>query len=124
MVPRQRRHRQRYKGSQRQILLVVIPLTFILALLISLTFVNIPNLIRRIVTNMQVDYLWRRGLIDGSAVRKESEIRKNYEMRYRDLKKGDWLNEYDQIMQNTPTEKKEIRDIENVLKDQKIDKPR
>ena len=102
-----RRKRHKLKSIEKKILYGLIPISFIVAFGIQVVVKGIPNWIYRMIGNMRMEETISRALVRGSAVRRETKLRENYEKSYREKQK-DYDDNYIDIMENRyDNEKKE-----------------
>ena len=119
-----KKHKRKLKHIEKRILLVIVPLSFVLALGIQIVIKGIPRWMYSIIVNMRMEETIARSFVKGSAVRTETPLRKKYEEKYREdsMKKAKeggktWRQEYLEILDNT--RKDEVKEYEKLLKDEK-----
>ena len=119
-----KKHKRKLKNIEKKILLVIVPLSFVLALGIQIVIKGIPRWMYSIIVNMRMEETIARSFVKGSAVRTETPLRKKYEEKYREdsMKKAKeggktWRQEYLEILDNTS--KDEVKEYEKLLKDEK-----
>jgi len=119
-----KKHKRKLKNIEKKILLVIVPLSFVLALGIQIVIKGIPRWMYSIIVNMRMEETIARSLVKGSAVRTETPLRKKYEEKYREdsMKKAKeggktWRDNYQQILQNT--NKDEVKEYEKLLQAEK-----
>jgi len=119
-----KKHKRKLKNIEKKILLVIVPLSFVLALGIQIVIKGIPRWMYSIIVNMRMEETIARSFVKGSAVRTETPLRKKYEEKYREdsMKKAKeggktWRQEYLEILDNT--RKDEVKEYEKLLKDEK-----
>jgi len=87
----------------------LIPLSFLVAFGIQVVVKGIPRWIYIMIGNMRMEETISRALVRGSAVRRETRLRENYEKSYREKKK-DYDENYIDILENRGN--KEIKEYE------------
>ncbi len=110
-------HRKKYRYLRN--LIVKKPLILISIIVISLILGLLINMIFDRNYDRQIKIIEKNGnLHSGSAVRKETEIRKQYEKDYR-KKDKDWQKKYGEILENK--EKESLKEIDEKLKKKTLD---
>jgi len=121
-----KKHKRKLKHIEKRILLVIVPLSFFLALGIQIVIKGIPRRIYSIIANMRIEEKIAGAMIRGSNVRVETPLRKKYEEKYRKDSENQeaitgeektWRDNYQQILQNT--NKDEVKEYEKLLKAEK-----
>ena len=119
-----KKHKRNLKHIEKKILLVIVPLSFVLALGIQIVIKGIPRWMYSIIVNMRMEETIARSFVKGSAVRTETPLRKKYEEKYREdsMKKAKeggktWRQEYLEILDNT--RKDEVKEYEKLLQAEK-----
>ena len=82
----------------------LIPLSFLVAFGIQIVIKGVPRWIYLMISNTRMEQTISRAFIKGSAVRRETELRKKYEESFREK------NKYYDIMENRGN--KEIKEYE------------
>jgi len=100
-----RRKRKKLKSIEKKILYGLVPLSFFIAFGIQVVIKGIPKWIYRMIGNIRMEETISRALVKGSAVRRETKLRKNYEKSYREKQK-DYDDNYIDIMENRYKKKK------------------
>jgi len=108
-----KRKKRRLKNTEKKILYAIIPLSFIIAFGIQVIVKGIPSWMYRIISNMRMEETISRALIKGSAVRRETKLRQDYEKSYREKHK-DYDENYIDILENRGD--KEIKEYEQYFK--------
>jgi len=94
--------------------MIAIPVTFVVAALVSFAVIGIPKLFTTIFFNVHRYENIARELVRGSATRHETDIRKIYEKEWRENPDSKWKEAYEEILQNS--EKEEIEELRKTLK--------
>lgn len=114
-----RHYKKTLKRSEKIIFFIVLPATIVVALTLSFIINSLPTLYRKFVENAQLEEDISREIIRGSAVRRETSLRQQYESKWReDSAAGVWDKHYETILQNK--EKNEIKEVERLLKEQPL----
>jgi|GEM_PF-771312 len=108
-----RRKRKKLKSIEKKILYGLVPLSFIIAFGIQVVVKGIPNWIYRMIGNMRMEETISRALVRGSAVRRETKLRQDYERSYREKHK-DYDENYIDMLENRGD--KEIKEYEQYFK--------
>lgn len=108
-----RRKKRRLKSTEKKILLAIVPLSFLVAFGIQVTVKGIPRWIYKMIGNMRMEETISRAFIKGSAVRRETKLRQDYEKSYREKHK-DYDEKYIDILENRSD--KEIKEYEQYFK--------
>jgi len=111
-----KKHR-RLKNIEKKILYSIIPLCFLIAFGIQIFVKGIPNWIYKMIRNYHIEESISRAITRGSAVRRETDLRKKYEAKYRENEKDSWEETYDEILQNKRD--KEIEEYQKMLDTEK-----
>ncbi|MCD6206339.1 MAG: hypothetical protein J7L22_11845 [Candidatus Marinimicrobia bacterium] len=99
--------RRKLKSIEKKILYTLIPVSFLIAFGIQVVVKGIPRWVYIMIGNMRMETTISRALVKGSAVRRETELRKKYEKSYREKHK-DYDERYIDILENRyDNEKKE-----------------
>ncbi len=104
-----RKKHKRLKSIEKKMLYGLIPLSFLVAFGIQVVVKGIPRWIYIMIGNMRMEETISRALVRGSAVRRETRLRENYEKSYREKKK-DYDENYIDILENRGN--KEIKEYE------------
>jgi len=108
-----RRKRKKLKSIEKKILFGLVPLSFIIAFGIQVVIKGIPNWVYRMIGNMRMEETISRALIRGSAVRRETKLRQDYEKSYREKHK-DYDENYIDMLENRGD--KEVKEYEQYFK--------
>lgn len=108
-----KKKRRKLKNIEKKILYLIIPLCFLIAFGIQIFVKGIPNWIYKMIRNYHIEESISRAITRGSAVRRETDLRKKYETRYRKKEKDSWKETYDEILQSTRD--KEIEEYQKML---------
>lgn len=104
-----RRKKHRLKSVEKKILYAIIPLSFLVAFGIQVVIKGVPRWITIMVSNMRMEETIAKMFIKGSAVRRETKLRQDYEKSYRERNK-DYEEEYIDILENRGD--KELKEYE------------
>lgn len=94
-----KRKKRKLKSIEKKILYAVIPLSFLIAFGIQVVIKGVPRWITIMVSNMRMEETIAKAFIKGSAVRRETKLRQDYEKSYRERNK-DYNEEYIDILEN------------------------
>jgi len=108
-----RKRRRKLKSIEKKILYVIVPLSFIVAFGIQVVIKGIPRWVYRMISNMRMEETISRALIRGSAVRRETKLRQDYEKSYRENRK-EYDENYIDMLENRGD--KEIKEYEQYFK--------
>jgi len=114
-----KKKRRKLKYTEKKILYLIIPLSFIIALGIQIVVKGVPRWFYIMIGNMRIEETISRALVRGSAVRRETKLRKDYEKRYRENKADSYDDDYIDILENRGD--KEIKEYEKYFKEEKKD---
>ena len=114
-----RRKKRLLKRSEKKVLLIALPITFIVAMAVSIGIVGIPKLFTTIFLNVHRYENIARELVRGSAARHETDIRKVYEKEWREDPNSKWVEAYENILQNDRD--KEVEQLEKMFEEEKRD---
>ncbi|MBU0490185.1 MAG: hypothetical protein KKD31_19775 [Bacteroidetes bacterium] len=92
---------------------MIVPLSFIVAFGIQVVIKGIPRWVYRMISNMRMEETISRALIRGSAVRRETKLRQDYEKSYRENRK-EYDENYIDMLENRGD--KEIKEYEQYFK--------
>ncbi|HCL00352.1 MAG TPA: hypothetical protein DHW42_09665 [Candidatus Marinimicrobia bacterium] len=112
-----KKRRRKLKNIEKKFLYIIILLSLIVALGLQVVIKGIPQWAYRIFVNRHIEEVISRSLIRGSAVRRETDLRKRYETKYRENEKDSWKETYNEILQNTRD--KEIEEYQKMLEAEK-----
>lgn len=104
-----RKKRRKLKSIEKKILLLTIPLAFVIAISIQVVLKGFPKWVLKIILNTRKEEIISRAITKGSAVRRETHLRKSYEKKYRETEE-EWDDKYQEFLQNT--KKDEIKEYE------------
>lgn len=94
------KHKKRkLKSIEKKILYAIVPLSFLIAFGIQVVVRGVPRWIYIMIGNMRMEETISRALIRGSAVRRETKLRQDYEKSYREKHK-DYDENYIDILEN------------------------
>lgn len=116
MAQRTHRHKHRIlKGSQKTLIILVIPISMLIAFILGTAIRGLPKLYDTIVNNYIREAIISKAAIKGSAVRRETLTRQRYEKQWRSDSTSTWSDTYDKMLQNKEPDK--IKEIDKKLKD-------
>jgi hypothetical protein len=111
-----RRHKHhKYKGSEKKILLIALPISIVIAFSIGVAIRGLPRLYWNFINNFRLEETVSRAIIKGSAVRRETKLRERYEKQWRQDSLETWSKTYDNMLQNR--DPNETKELERKLKD-------
>jgi hypothetical protein len=111
-----RRHKHhKYKGSEKKILLIALPISIVIAFSIGAAIRGVPRLYWNFINNFRLEETVSRAIIKGSAVRRETKLRERYEKQWRQDSLETWSKTYDNMLQNR--DPNETKELERKLKD-------
>ncbi|MBN2602222.1 MAG: hypothetical protein JXR87_09535 [Candidatus Marinimicrobia bacterium] len=93
---------------------LIIPISFFIAFGIQVIIRGIPDWVNRMIINWRIEESISGAIIKGSAVRRETQLRKNYEKSYRENRK-EWNNNYEDLLRNR--NKDEIKEMQKKLEE-------
>jgi hypothetical protein len=112
-----KKKRRKLKNVEKKILYLIIPLSFIVAFGIQIVVKGVPRWLYIMIGNMRMEETISRALVKGSAVRRETKLRKDYEKSYRETKADSYDDDYIDIMENRRD--KEIEEYEKYFEREK-----
>lgn len=99
--------RRKLKSIEKKILYTLIPVSFLIAFGIQMVVKGIPRWVYIMIGNMRMEESISRAILKGSAVRRETKLRQDYEKSYREKHK-EYNERYIDILENRyDNEKKE-----------------
>jgi len=112
-----KKKRRKLKNVEKKILYLIIPLSFIIALGIQIVVKGVPRWFYIMIGNMRMETTISRALVRGSAVRRETKLRKDYEKKYRENQVETYDENYIDILENRGD--KEIKEYEKYFEKEK-----
>ncbi len=104
-----KRKKRKLKSIEKKMLYALVPLSFLIAFGIQVVVKGVPRWITIMVSNMRMEETIARMFIKGSAVRRETKLRQDYEKSYRERNK-DYNEDYIDILENRGD--KELKEYE------------
>jgi len=81
-------------------LLIVLPIALMAAFIVTVFIQSIPKLYWNFINSFRIDEQISTAITKGSAVRRETDLRKNYEKEWRKDSLETWSKTYESLMQN------------------------